>query len=427
MSQRLVFIPYIAHVFFPLSTISRLPHGRRRSRNSPVISASHTLNRSYHGSQRRTSLPALHFHETKVATLHLETPLPNGDAIPDDIYRQLRTYTFGSPDSQRVTQEDQYINEDDDEKIQDSRAKRRNTSNGLSKDSLLTTPSIRPQSSLSSFSSDGIVVGELQTDNQSEPDWNTVMNDIASSRTPTRPSSSLDGASVRSEPRCPSLVSQPVLRRHSRSANELKSDIDQVDIARTPTQASFRSTPQQPMFDWSKTNASSSATASDQAYSGFDLPFIFNSQGRNPSAMPKSSNHVKGNVTESTSFQPLSFDSPSMISLTGVVRSTPLKGQTPSGNIFSRLKAKVKHTLPPHEDTFMKHIMDPEWTFRRMSQPEYHSRIRDHEGGHKLMESPEGWSCQPIGEFIVYKMWMPNHSIPAPPRMLHYLLDSPCF
>lgn len=419
----------------PALTISRLPHGRRRSRNSPVISASHTLNRSYHGSQRRTSLPALHFHEAKVATLRLETPLPNGDAIPDDIYRQLKTYTFGSPDSQRVTHEDQYINEDDDEKIRDSRAKRRNTSSGLSKESLSTTPSIRPQSSLSSFSSEGIVIGELQTDNQSEPDWNTVMNDTASGRTSTRPSSSLDSASVRSEPRRSSIVSQPVLRRQSRSANELKSDIDQVDIAKTPTQTSFRSTSQQPLFDWSKNNASSNATgSSDQAYIGFDLPFIFNSQNRNPSAMPKSSSHAKGNV-ESTSFQPLSLDSPSMISLTGVVQSTPLKGQASSGNIFSRLKAKVKQTLPQHEDTFMKHIMDPEWTFRPMSQSEYHSRIRDHDSGHKLVDSPEGWSCQPIGEFIVFKMWMPNNSIPVPPPnvkpphcnqlRIHRLMDSP--
>lgn len=350
----------------------------------------------------------------------------HGDAIPEDIYRQYRqltTYTFGSPDIQRVGQhpaEDYHPNDDEDEKLRDSRAKRRNTS-GLSKDSLLTsTPSIKPRSSLSSFSSNGIAVGEAQMDNQSEPDWNTVLNDAAS-----RPPSSLDSISICSEPRRPSITSLPILRRQSRSADELKSSIDQADLARTPTQTSFHSTSQRPAFDWSKPNVSNTAETSNanyQAYNGFNLSFIFDHHVQKPSTSLKPSNHVRHNVAETIGFQPLPLDIAPMISMSGVVQPSPLKGQSSTGNLFSRLKAKVKHSSSPNEDTFMQHIMDdPEWTFRRIPQPEYSPKVKDHENGHKRSDGPEGWWCEPVGKFTVCKTWTPSRSVPVPPRKSNIL------
>lgn len=328
-------------------------------------------------------MPALHFHETvqNVVPLHIDSrPQQHRDRISEDMYDTLQSFRFGAPPCHPPANEEV----DEDERQRGDRAKMRAIDDGTRRPSLPTnsgTP-IAPRShaslsSLSSTTSAGIVVGERQLDEHSEPNWDMVMGDT----TPTKASSpppptTSDAVSMHTELRRPSVpIAIPMLRRRSRSAGELAVDFEQRMRGSTPTQATLSTST--PLYSWVDSRRQSrdytrdtSSSPEENAYDGYDLNFIL------------SQNTAGGDSRHHSS--------------TGVLR----------GRFRSKHKTAVQSRL---EDTFMRHIMDAdpvhkqrqdEWTFRR----EATSGSPKGKDKDKSVGEVDCWRCEWVGKFNVHRL-----------------------
>ena len=376
-------------------SLAKPPYHRRRShnrrpsptRNSPGLPVTATLtpiNPTFI-SARRTSLPALHFHETVKNVVHLDTrTAPRRDSLSEDMYRNLQTFKFGAPPCHTTRESG---DEDEDER-QRRRAKMRAIDDGTRRPSLPTnsaTPTPpRSQPSLSSVaSSAGIVVGERQWDEHSEPDWDIVMGDTTPTKSsPPPPTPSPANTGNQGESRRPSVpIAIPMLRRRSRSADELAVDFDLRMRGTTPTPLPLTPTP---LFSWVKRrhsrddNRGASSSPEENAYDGFDLEFIL------------SKDAAAGAEVD------------------------------PSFGSSSRRRPRFFKTMNPHpqcaEDTFNRHILqsDPvyqrrkaEWSFRREVRPGHQTssaKGKDRDRSGKLVDELERWRCEWVGRFTVVKI-----------------------
>ncbi|KAF8520479.1 hypothetical protein BU17DRAFT_65480 [Hysterangium stoloniferum] len=366
----------------PISlSITRPPHARRRSRHSPMVSASLTPNRQYNGSQRRTSLPALHFHETNVTTLHLDTR-KHGSSIPEDLYRAIQTFSFGDPPSHVSHSVADGESSGEDERLRDVRATKRRATDETRRASLTTnaeTPvATRPPSSISTSSAESISVYEVQMDGRTESHW----DEIDSPSWP-RPPSNTDDTSVHSEPRLPPHNTAAVARRRSRSADDLGvCDEWMGDTTPTPTQTCFPTAP--PLLPWSDNSHSMDPyPKSSQALDGFDLAYItgiHSSPGDiiTPRAMQDPLPHNADFVKHTTS-------APS--------DSTPPSQPFASGIFNKWRKVKPPPSRPEDDSFFIQNVYNEgnSWTFRRESRPEI-IPVKGKEGSAvRVAEEPEGW------------------------------------
>ncbi|KAF8575096.1 hypothetical protein K439DRAFT_1398589 [Ramaria rubella] len=385
----------------------RRSHNRRPSpaRNSPATPVSLT---PAFNAQRRISLPALHFREKIQDATHPAAP-QRRDSISQDMYGALQSFTFGAPPS-HTSHQSLEDDEDEDERQRRDRAKMRAIDDGTRRPSLPTNSSTptapRSKPSLSSLSSAGIVVGERQWDDHSELDWDTVMGDITPTKATSPPPSSSESGSTRSEPGGSSApISIPMIRRRSRSADELTMDLEQ---RATPRQTTF-STPA-PRFAWVDRRSSGEEgvrhpSLSEPVYTGpemeveqlmskgFDLNYILSSQ------------------------KPDSAD----------LEDPQAKQQAIIGLFRSKLRNKPKNPVYSRlEDTFVRHIMDSdpihkqrqsEWTFRqeaRLRHSTSSTKGKDRERIATHAEDYECWRCEWVGRFNVTKDRQDNRSTVSP-------------
>lgn len=317
--------------------------------------------------------------------VHIDNRTPqHRDRLSVDIYDTLQSFKFGAPPRQSTlpTANDEV---DEDERQRGDRAKMRAIDDGTRRPSLPTNSSTptapRSQPSLSSLSSAGIVVGERQWDEHSEPDWDIVMGDITPTKTsPPPPPSNSDNVSMQSEPRRPSVpIAIPMLRRRSRSADELAVDLAQRMRGSTPTQAALSTST--PLFPWVENHHSqdysrgNSSSPEENAYEGYDLKFIL------------SQNTAGGD--------------------------SQLKRQVSTGLLRGKFRKSKTAVQSRFEDTFMRHIMDSdpihrqrqtEWTFRREATLRYPSESPKAKDKDKSVDEVDCWRCEWVGKFNVHRL-----------------------